>query len=165
MLRVGTALLTFAVGVGCALLWLVDRGPGRLKTEAPCAEAAAAPEVELPEVPFCTLMSNVDEYEGQKVRARAVIRFGIHGATIGDASCPSSGEENLTYVSTSPPAWEEIRRLTADAYGAKYSRVPLEVVAVGRLRRNHPTHSSDTWADRAGLRFDLERVESGTRPR
>lgn len=151
--------LTFSIGLTCASLWL----PGQTSTrqKATVAETTASSKSENMELSFCQVAAEPEKYEGKVIRLSAVYSFGLHGVTIGDASC--SSEDLGTSVSITPAIWEEFERATEKAYGTKVVGPPLYIIAIGKFQRNNPSHASDGWEDRLPFRFELKRIEKAVR--
>ena len=157
---IGTALLTFVVGVTCASLWSLDHELGEQKANAPLVGKSVTSELEMGELSICQLETNAEEYEGKIVRVRAVYSLRKHGPTLEDLNCSSA--RTGIWVSVTPAMWNEIDRATVNAYGIKNAGGPLEILAVGRFGRNNPAFSSDSWADRLPFKFELMRIEKAT---
>lgn len=153
---ISVALLAFLVGIGLLSWRLFDGGSNALLSAGPVSS-----ESEIVESSLCQLVAKPEQYEGKMVRVRVVYMFGIHGATIADRSCQPT-RDTITWVSLTPTMWDEVGRVTESAYGNEMSG-PLDMVAIGKFRRNNPLGLSDLWKDRAPFRFELMTIEKAVR--
>lgn len=79
-------------------------------------------------------MAVPNKYDGKIICVQANYVAGIHGAQLGDRSCPRVG--GPVWVSMSPKMREELSRDMEKAYEMKSVSGPLDVVFVGRSERN-----------------------------
>lgn len=77
-------------------------------------------------------MTVPNKYDGKLIRLQANYVVGIHGAQLGDRSCPRVG--GPVWVSMSPKMWEELSRDMEKAYEMKSVSGPLDVVFLGEVR-------------------------------
>lgn len=161
MVRTGAALLTFVVGVACALLWLTGRAAQ--EADALMVEASARPGPEIIDVSLCRLVAHPGDYAGRQVRVRAVYAFRNKRSALTDGSC--AGGEAVTDVSSGPPVFDEIDRIGERAHGGKRDPLgPVEIVAVGTLRRlPHGSLPDAPWNEKTRFEFKLERAEGVTK--
>jgi hypothetical protein len=99
-------------------------------------------------------MAVPNKYDGKIICVQANYVVGIHGAQLGDRSCPRVG--GPVWVSMSPKMREELSRDMEKAYEMKSVSGPLDVVFVGRSERNQSSGRSDALKDTAPLQIRVD---------
>jgi hypothetical protein len=96
-LRVAVALVTFFVGIGVSILWLINRSSEVGTIENPPCHSCSqiySTSPELPTVSFCDFVRKPKHYAGKVIRIRAILDYDSGQKFLSDKTC----EEKAIYA-------------------------------------------------------------------
>ena len=161
----GTAILTFAIGVATTLFWLESHGVTiQRETHAASVDLSKADSKRtLPILAYCELANNPEKYNGQTVRVSTRLSGFIHGILLYDPNC--SGVDTQAAVFYSPNHRAEIELALKQARGSDNWFEPVDIIATGTFKKVTPTNESDTIYDTASLQFEIILIEKASKVR
>ena len=155
----GTASLTFMIGVVATLFWLQpQRTATKQEPSAGCAEPANAVR---PILAYCELANNAEKYNGQTVRVSVRLSWFTHGLVLFDPNC--SGANTQAAVFYDRFNTEEIERALRQAHGSGNWFDAVDIIATGRFKKVTPSGRSDTIYDTASLQFEIIKIEQASK--
>lgn len=165
MIWLGTATLTFAIGVAASFFWLdTHRVAVKRETSAASAEPSKADSNRaLPILAYCELANNRDKYNGQTVRVSTRLSGFIHGILFFDPNC--SGVDTHAAVFYNLDHRAEIELALKRARGSDNWFEPVDIIATGKFKKVTPTNESDTIYDTASLQFEIILIEKASKAR
>jgi hypothetical protein len=161
----GTAILTFALGVAATLFWSASPGVAtKRQTSAPSVEPSKGDSNRpLPILAYCELANNPEKYNGQTVRVSTRLSGFIHGILFYDPNC--SGRDTQAAVFYNPDHRAEIELALKQARGSDNWFEPVDIIATGTFKKVTPTDESDTIYDTASLQFEIILIEKASKAR
>lgn len=156
---VGTAILTFTIGVATNFLWpqssVVET---KQKATAGCRELSKPVSDEgRPILAFCELASNPEKYNGQTVRVSARLSWFIHGLLFYNEDCSGPNKHAAVFYNQAHEV--EIERAIEQARGSDNRYEPVDIIATGTFKKVTPSFESDTIYDTAPLQFEIIQIE------
>ncbi|HEX9960757.1 MAG TPA: hypothetical protein VGB00_07490 [Pyrinomonadaceae bacterium] len=153
-------LLTFALGVGAAIIWFESSKAHQTDNQNIPADS--------PLLAFCELVKNSDEYNGKIVRLQTEASTGNHGEYLYDLNCP--GDENFKnyYDATAAlifidsEAQEKIKsvRDARKPFLLKKWAEPVKIIATGKFKINEPSKNSSDLIENSAFHFEIIKLES-----
>jgi len=153
----GTASLTFLIGVAATLFWLQSpRTATNYEASAACAKPSNAVRSMLA---YCELANNAEKYNGQTVRVSVRLSWSTHGLVLFDPNCAGAHTQAAVFYDRFNT--QEIERALRQAQGNWFDAV--DIIATGTFKKVTPSGRTDTIYDTAPLQFEIIKIEKASK--
>lgn len=158
-------LITFTFGVITTLIWLKSSqniSSPEKKSSSVNNENLFA---DLLVLDYCEVRNNPDKYDGKIIRLKAFVHSGTEGEHIYDERCPADESIKTYYDATAAAIYldkQDYKKVTDVRVKRKLKpwTDPVEIIAVGKFRKNEPTKNDSSYDRNATFHFMIISVDS-----
>lgn len=152
--------VTFTFGVITTLIWLKSHqniSPNKNENLF----------VNLPALDYCEVRNNPDKYDGKIIRLKASVHSGVEGEYIYDERCPGDESNRTYYDATAALIYldKQDQKKVTDVRikrNLKPWTDPVQIIAVGKFRKNEPTGNDSGYDKNAVYHFIIISLDSTT---
>lgn len=158
------SLVTFALGVAIAFIWLNSPKPANEKSKVVSSSQEASLSTELPILAYCELANNPEKYDGKIVRVSGRLWFMMHGYYFLSKNCDGERKQAAVIFPSDERGFEIENKIAKDTGLSEYHSWGFpDIIAVGKFSRVEPSRKSDSMEDNTYLRFEILEVEKASK--